>query len=278
MDLPGLREGDFSNWAGDAPTAKRVWEMPTGSVRSWVACGEHLRFSCMIEAPCDKGVIIASQLRIGAKLDIEPVAQRLLANMLRYCDAYRPPTRRTLIHAPQMKTIVNFIRRIGVKAYEAQALSDALSERDAILVVHASRRNLMALLRMRNAVNEFVNRGGWIMLWGLEPDGLDAFNALLGTRHLIREFRLERPEIVPDALTAGLGNRDVVQYSTEELMHRDRWLSMDTFTYCVDGADIAPFCHLPYQREGQYRPLKNDKDPFNLVNGMTGHDFWRDIL
>lgn len=277
--LKGLQEEDFSCWAGPGSTAKRLWRIPTGAVRSWVLAGPDLAFAALLERAVGRGLIVASQLRIGAKVEVEPAAQVLLANALRYADEYEPPAVRLLAYAPQWPEMVNFVREAGLAPEEVPRLEEALQVKPpAVLLIHASSANLEALLRWQKLVKTFVEGGGWILLWGLEPGGLKAFNTLLGTQHLLREFRLERVALVRDPLTEGLGHRDVVQYSTEELLHGDKWLSQEVFTYCVDGEDIAPFCRLPGQREGPYRPTKDDHDPFNLVNGMTSHDFWRYIL
>ncbi len=271
----GLDETDLSNWSGQTPTAKKVWEPKT--VRSWIACGNDLKYSAMIEMTFGYGVILASQMQIGTKIDIEPSAQLLLSNLLRYCDDYKPGSVEIAVYAPKKPEIAEFMKASGCNVMEINSLNEAISRFD-IIVVHASKENLESLLDIQEKVDEYVNNHRWIMLWGLEPDGINTFNKLLKTEHLIREFRLERVSIEKDILTSGLGNKDVVQYSNEEIMHGDKWLSQEVFTYCVDTSDIAPFCKLPGQKEEPYRPTKDDHDPYNLVNGMTGHDFWRYIL
>ena len=276
LPMSGLEEMDLSNWNSLTPTAKKVWD--PRSVRSWIACGNELRQSAMIEMPFGKGAIIATQMQVGAKMEIEPSAQLLFANMLSYCDDYKPSSVEVVVYAPDKPDIAEFLRSAGCNVGETSDLGKVMpTDRAWTLVVKASKSNLESLLKMQEKVNDFTKKN-WIMLWGLEPEGLQAFNKLLGTEHLLREFRLERVSIEKDILTSGLGNRDVAQYTNEEIMHGDKWLSADVFTYCVDGADIAPFCKLPGQKDESYRPTKDDHDPYNLVNGMTGHDFWRYIL
>jgi len=270
-----LKESDFSNWAGIPPSADKVWERPTGNVRSLVVCGPALNYASLLELPLLKGVLLASQLRIGEKLQSEPSARILLANLLKYADAYQTPSRKLFILAsPQ---ISDFLKQIGYAPQQVEEIYPVLSQTNSLLNVEATKDNIIQLLEDKKQVNDFLNRGGWIMLWGLTPEGLNEFNQLLGTKHLIREFRLERVSLIRDPLTEGLGSCDVLQYTDEEIMFGDKWLSPNVFTYCVDGEDIAPFCHLPNQPEGPYHPTKDDHDPFNMVNGMTGHDFWRYI-
>jgi beta-galactosidase len=275
MLFAGLDEVDFSNWAGKSPSAKKIWE--PHSVRSWVACGNELNFSAMLEMPFGKGVIIASQMQVGTKLDVEPTAQVLLANMLRYCDSYKPVSNDAFVFAPGKPEIADFMRKSGCNVQETDDLSKVLNDNNTV-VVYASKTNLESLISLKAQVAKFTQSGGWIMLWDLEPEGLQAYNKLLGTEHLLREFRLEKVTLVKDVLTSGLGNRDIAQYSKEEIMHGNMWLSQEVFTYCVDGADIAPFCKLPGQKDEPYHPTKDDHDPYNFVNGMTGNEFWKYIV
>ncbi|MGC8842743.1 MAG: glycosyl hydrolase 2 galactose-binding domain-containing protein [bacterium] len=271
----GLKEGDFSNWAGASPTAEKVWEKPAGKIRSLVVCGPGLSYTSLLEIPLEKGLLLASQLKIGEKIKSEPSAQFLLLNLLSYADAYQPVERRIFVLAST--AISDFLKSCGYDFVPLESLADAFAQSLSILIIEANKENLRELLNYKNKVEDFVAKGGWIMLWGLTPEGLEDFNKLLGTKHLIREFRLERVSLIRDPLDEGLGNCDVLQYSDEEIMFGDKWLSQNVFTYCVDGEDIAPFCKLPNQPEGPYRPTKDDHDPFNMVNGMTGHDFWRYI-
>lgn len=270
-----LEEGDFSNWAGAPPTALNVWERPEGNLRSLVVCGPGLNYVSLLELPFGEGVLLASQLRIGEKLQSEPSAQVLFGNLLKYADNYQPPKKKLFLFAsPQLP---EFLRQIGLNPREINTLAEVFSQPNSVVIIDATEEKLSQLLQLKAQVDDFVSKGGWIMLWGLTPAGLEKFNQLLGTKHLIREFRLERVSIIRDPLTEGVGNCDVLQYTDEEIMFGDKWLSPNVFTYCVDGEDIAPFCGLPNQPEGPYRPTKDDHDPFNLVNGMTGHDFWRYI-
>ena len=41
-------------------------------------------------------------------------------------------------------------------------------------------------------VKAFTDGGGWLMAWGLTPEGLADFNRLVGVEHVLRPFELER--------------------------------------------------------------------------------------
>jgi len=270
--LEGLMDSDLSNWAGGSPTAKAVWNRPSGSARAWVVCGPALKYAALVEMPCGRGEVIACQMRVGAKLDVEPAAGVLLANMLRRADAYEPASGSMVVFAPQSPQIIEFVRGLGCRMRESADLSGAGLPPDTVLIVHASRANLEALLRSRAEVERFVRSGGWVMLWGLEPDGLAAYNELLGTRHHIREFRVEAVRLEPDPLTAGLDSPDVRMHTDEVIAPWSglKLVSPDVFSFCVDGADVAPFC---FGAPENYS-FQHGSGPYNLVNGLTNEDFW----
>ena len=277
--LKDLGEKDLSNWAGDAPTTRNVWGRPAaGNVRSWIACGPGLSGTSLLEIPYGSGLIIATQMRVGGKLAIEPAAQILLRNMLVRCDSYRKPTAAVGLYAPDRPEIADFVRELGCRLVTPRTLAQALDAKTApILIVGASKRTLTALCANKTAVDRYLASGGWIMLWGLEPDGLAAYNSLLGTEHILREFRTEAVRLVKDPVTAGLSSTDLALFADKVIApwSGQRLVSPDVYTYCVDGEDIAPFCFGPpnpdYLAGYQGAP---DHTPYNVVNGLFSDDFW----
>ncbi len=136
-----------------------------------------------------------------------------------------------------------------------------------------------------SAVKRFTAAGGWLVAWGVTPESLASFDALVGVDHLIRPFRRERVSLRPvrDSLVAGLCTDDLTMGTSQSI---DSWsdrtfAAADTFSYIVDADDdIAPFCTYPSWKvfnPGQPRPSP-DRDPFNLVNGFTTQDGWQYIF
>ena len=80
-------------------------------------------------------------------------------------------------------------------------------------------------------------------------------------------------------LAATLGNRDVALLSPKPIMHGRYYVSGNTFSYCIDQRDFAPFTQPPGAPDNPfvYEPTFDDHDPFNFVNGMVSSDFWRYI-
>jgi hypothetical protein len=68
-------------------------------------------------------------------------------------------------------------------------------------------------------------------------------------------------------------------FSPQQIMHGRYYVSQNTFSYCIDRQDFAPFTQPPGapQDPMEYKPTFDDHDPFNFVNGMLSSDFWKYI-
>ena len=119
------------------------------------------------------------------------------------------------------------------------------------------------------------------MIAGLKPDAIADYDRLVGVDHMIRPFRIERVTLESPEfpLAATLGNRDVALYTPTVLQQDKYWISQDTYSYVVDGLDAAPFTQPPGAPDDimVYEPTRDDKDPYNFVNGMLRSDHWRYI-
>jgi beta-galactosidase len=148
------------------------------------------------------------------------------------------------------------------------ALKNPAAERLAI--IEATPANLKRLADAIATVKTFTQSGGWLLLHGLTPEGLQAYNRLVGFEHMIRPFRMERVTLPTrrSPLTAGLTLTDVVMYNGERIFGwtSDEYLAPDTFSYCVDYEDVAPFAKMP----SDYH--------YNIVNGLYSADAWKYIF
>jgi len=279
-----LGKEDLIDWAAGHPTYKNVYVKPTQGARSLVECGGMLSYTALAEMACGKGVIVVCQLRVGANLEADPAAGILLRNMIEAYDEYSTAEGMAAVYAPGNNLIMDSVRKTGAFAEAVESVEKALNpNRYRVAVIQATKGNLEALNNLKMEVKAFRKNGGWIMLMGLEPDGLTAFNALVGVDHMIRPCRVERVTLERSEfpLAATLGNRDLSMYGTEWIAQWQgtRWLSGDVYTFVVDGLDFAPFCQMPGGPADplEYKPSFDDKDPYNFVNGMLSSDFWRYI-
>jgi len=225
---------------------------------------------------------VTCQLRVGAKLALEPAAGILLRNLLEVYAKYHPARGVAAVFAPQDPLLREKAQACGAMVRVVDSLAEALDPgRFKVALVHAAEENLKALLDLAPKARAFQEAGGWIMLNGLGPKGIEEFNALVEADHLLRPFRIERVTLEKRShpLAATLGNRDVALYSTRPLLHGRYWVSGNTFSYVIDGQDFAPFTLPPGAPDDPYayKPTGDDHDPYNFVNGMFNADFWRYI-
>jgi beta-galactosidase len=277
-----LGRDDLIDWAGDHPTAKNLYHKPSQGARSLAQCGGDLEFSPLVEVPCGEGVIVVCQLRVGAKLGVDPSAETLLRNLVRVYGCYRPSSGTVAVFSPGDPLLADNAAATGALASQVASLADALDPAKCrVALVHATRENLQALLAAKARADAFQKQGGWLMLCGLGPKGIDPFNRLAGTSHLLRPFRYERVTLprTDHPLASTLGSRDVALYSPKPLMHGRYWVSSNTFSHVVDGIDFAPFTLPPGASDDpyEYKPTFDDHDPYNFVNGILNDDSWRCI-
>ncbi len=279
-----LGREDLIDWLDGHPTYQNVYRKPSQGGRSLAGVFAFsdgvIEYSPLIEMPCGTGVILLCQLRVGSKLGVEPAADVLLRNMVETYADYAPPSGVAAVYAPEDRQLVDNVRATGRFVESVADLRAALdASKYVAVVVDASKDNLSALAGLKAQADAFQQAGGWIMLNGLGPDGIGEFNAFMGTDHMVRPFRIERVTMErPDfSLAATLGCQDVALFGTKKMLHNRRWISGDTYSHVVDGRDFAPFCLMPDGPEDPfaYEPGFNDRDPYNMVNGMFVSDDWR---
>ncbi len=276
----GLEQPDFFCWGNDHVLYRNAYRKGTRGGRSLLHCDNSLGYTALMECRVNDGLLMLSQLAIGGKLANTGIAQAVFNNLLNYAAGYRPVRKQTCVVLARDGAEERLLKRLGLRYTHAQSPLAAL-DKGQVVVVEANRTNLKMLADGKGRVDAFCKGGGWLMLWGLTPDGLDAYNRLVEEKHFIRRFAQERVTLrYPlDSLAAGLTLRDVVMDTGEKIF---RWMAVkkpdqDGFSYVVNHQDIAPFCRFPTPME-MGKP-SNDKPgidhwPRNLVNGFTRDDAW----
>ena len=278
----GLGQEDFFTWSKDHIVYRNVYKKAAKGCRSLVQCEPELACSAMAECQVNDGLMIVCQLVVGEKLAFDPVAQRLFDNTLNYAADYQIIRKQTAVvaeaNSPWARTLSAAGLNYDLKGDVAAALADRKYE---IVVAQAAPATLKALAEKRDLLRAFTERGGYVMLCGLTPDGLADFNRLVGFQHAIRPFEMERVTLATpnDPLMAGLTTRDVVMESGQQVTQwgGDKFMASDVFSYVVDLNDIAPFCKIPGP-EYFHNPGATpgwDHWPRNMVNGFTSADSWK---
>ncbi len=282
--MSGLGQDDFFTWAGDHIVYRKPYRKAQSGAISLIQCDEGLDYTALTLCPVNDGILLLSQLVIGEKLRSEPAAGKLLMNLLRFAGTYAQSSSPAgvVISDPQKMDALDAIALSYTQGDDPLKLMQ--SGKYPVMVIEATPENLDKLQANPKAVESYTAKGNWIMLWGLEPQGLESFNRVVGVEHLIRPFRLERVLKPPggDSLMAGVSSSDL-QMVTPHKFHRHTgmtFLDWNVFSYVVDYDDIAPFATWPEpayfgssSQAGDY--LKGvDHLPTNMVNNLTQNDYW----
>ncbi len=282
----GLEQDDFFTWAKDHIVYRNVYTKPTRGATSLAHCDKELGFSAIAECPVNDGLLLLCQMVVGEKLDFEPAgpaALRQHAGLLRRLRAGPPRARPS--SWPKSSPALKLLRELRPEVRPLPATcSDGHRRRQApgrCLRRHAGGARIAG--RQLDKVRAFTAKGGWLMAWGLAPDGLASFNKLVGVEHVLRPFEMETSICPPlrDPLLSGLSVRDVAMESTEQMYRwaADKYMVDDEFTWIVDFDDIAPFCEFPGAKAGDHAAARKAQAnwPRNVVNGFT-HDLDLELL
>ncbi len=278
----GLEQQDLSVWSGDGIVYRNAYKKATHGAVSLAQCDESLGCSALCECPVNDGLLVLCQLAVGDKLATDPVAQRLFDNLAAYCAAYTPERRTTAVVMDEAGPAFRLLSASGPEFDRVGNVLAAISGgKHDIIVFDATAETLAALAEHSRDATAFMDRGGWLMAWGLTAEGLADFNRLVGVEHLLRPFELERVSLpaVRDPLLSGITVRDVSMESAEAIFPwaGDKYLVDDAFTHVVDLDDIAPFCEFagaPAGDRAAARAAVADW-PRNAVNGFTSADAWK---
>jgi len=268
--MRGLAQKDLFTWGPDEILYRNAYVKPVRGAKSLVQCDHLLANSCLVEVPTGKGLLLLSQIVIGEKLAENAVAQQLLENLVAYAAGYKQTFRPAVACTADAPELSRVLDAMGLQYSKAADPLAALATPGAIAVVHATPANLKVLADNGAKVDQFTQTGGYLLLNGLTPEGLESYNKLVGVDHMIRPFKRERVLFPPvrDPLTAGLTTGDVALYTSKRIFSftDGNYVVPDQFSYVVDFDEVAPF--------GKSSFFAYD----NIVNGFTNADGWPLII
>jgi len=251
--LAGLQAEDLRFWQPDHIVARRTIIKPmrgnfvpiadAGGIRSAIDDMNGLNWAPLVELPYGRGRYLLSQFVLVERAGIEPVADLLLGNLVRYA-AEGQPSRRTrvgLIADPDSK-LKTTLDGMGL-VYESLlgAVSAERLARVGLVIVGGGQEAWNSLRAGAAAVKGWVEGGGVLWLNEVGPAEADLVGGLVvGGRC---ELRAADPEpmclATADWLTAGLSNH--------ELYWRDRpiwdqWTAMRKiidYEVAIDAAGVV---------------------------------------
>lgn len=269
--LAGIAHDDLSVWGA----SEAVFKMPFMRNQYWplivdASTKNGLDLAPIVETPWGKGHIILSQMLITRNLGADPMADHLLAGLLRYL-MNLDPRKTTVISLLDPKS--NEGKSLDSNGFafehgEADELDMALG-RASVIVAPGSER-ILSDLKTAKDLKAFTGRGGWILLQGLAPKALADLGKIVGEPLIMREVGQERCTVADrsEPLMAGLGNEDFYwdkKMSEEKakevfFLFGDMPLMSGVFSGAIVCDDVCG--------------LTGDS---LLSNGLTSEDHWRYI-
>ncbi|MCL1887368.1 MAG: hypothetical protein FWF96_00665 [Kiritimatiellaeota bacterium] len=275
----GLTDDDFFCRSSDHITYRNVWRKGAG-MKSLAQCDEELGCSAFFEAPAGDGLLALCQFAVGEKLNSgDPVMTRLFDNLVNRVAAYTPLRRELRSVLAVDSPAARALSRTGIPAAKFDGIAAALPEAKADSIILMAPMSEVAETDPAK-LKAFIEAGGWLVVNGLAPEHLTAFNALAGVEHQIRPMEMERVKIAAkrDALAAGLSPNDLTMNTGKRITD---WMELfepvtDLYTYVVDANDdIAAFAPGNYS-DTDPEPGKGARDHYsrNMINGFTHDDIW----
>ncbi|MCM8767533.1 MAG: hypothetical protein NC921_01960 [Candidatus Omnitrophica bacterium] len=264
--LEDLKQEDFFTWIDDY-NFKVSYKTPEKGAISLIQAGDDLNLTPMLEIVDGKGSLILCQLLVCEKFEKEPVAQKILYNILAYFDRIKERVeRRFYINSSEDQKLKDFIKLSGIK-FEEKSSFDDLNEK-SVYIMKGTKENLINLLNDKNKLENYFKNGNWLVIFNVDDKSINEFNNLVEFNHRIRKFRKEKVliEDLSEPLLLGITDRDFSMFSDEVLAPwiNLNWISDKVFTYVVDGKEIASF-------GGESGKI------IQVTNGLTNEDFWRYI-
>lgn len=285
-----IKQDDLSSWNYNAAdftgntmqTTEYLWDVPSAG-KAWASAGSGLEATAIVEIPVVKGLFCGTQFKINDRLKIEPVAQRLLANIIMSADKFSLPSKTTGFLSADKTQLQSALKYTGVTSKAVSSVASGLDAKTTpIFVVEATVKNLTELVNNKAKLKAYNDAGGWLMLWNLTPEGLDKYNELMDTQHMIRPARKELAKSVDDWTTIGLTSADFTLFNDDKIAPwaNKYGISSKTFSYCIDATDnIAPFHDFEKEGTGNKYPFTSNRDgnPASMVNDLYDSDSWQYI-
>jgi beta-galactosidase len=266
-----VTDNQLFTWAGGSWNFTNAYATPTGGMIPMISAGHDLNLCPMVQINSSRGKIILSQMLIGSKLGVEPMADRLLARLLNDAvDAANTMPARTAVLTDGDRQLEQLLKQTGLQYDAVNAIGDLLKRTPThkVMIVKATAANMAWLKTNSQLLNAWANTGGRMMLVNLTADGLDDFNQLVGFPHHLRPGTQERVRLdnLANPLLLGISDRDIAMDSDAFIAkwRNQRYISDRVFSNVIDGDEIASFAQM-------------NKKYSNIVNGLTNADFWRYI-
>jgi beta-galactosidase len=217
--LDGIGANDLRWWQtpGEVVVSTLLAKPGFGSLLSLADAGPALWGSALAEARYGKGRYLLCQYPVVAARSAEPVAARLLRNLLRYTAGSPEPSRATAVLASAPKSgVAPALKAASVDLTALTSVDAAALATVGLLFVDASPGNETALASLKDHtadVNDWLSKGGTLWINGATPATLPSVAGFLPAGAALSpvDTAHQNGAVVTDdsPLTAGLTNAEL---------------------------------------------------------------------
>ncbi len=247
----GLNQNDLSYWAGNVNTAANVYDRPgtAENIRVLLAANNDGAYAPILEVAAGKGTYLLSQMEIVPQYNNEPVAGKLLVNMLNYLGYYKPAAKAKTGLIASAGAVKTYYDGLGLRydALTAGSLPADLTPY-SLLIVDGSDAAIATSLSAAatvSALNTFVTGGGKVEICQITSGTMPSYSQIMSQftltlstptektrcvkcaaswlrksspQDLVRYAFINIPncfEMNPDPLLTGISNQDLDWTATE---------------------------------------------------------------
>lgn len=250
----GLLTEDFRSWITrerDQVVAWNALETPaTGHFLAHLNAG---RAAPVLEVGEGRGRVLFVQLNLGAALGVEPVATRVLANLLAWTGSPSPfRDDATLIVASDKKFARSLESRIGlVGSVTEKPTATEITKAAVVLVQGTDAQARDALSAVAGPLRERLQAGATLLVYGLDEPGAEWLGRLTDSPVTLASFPHRYAYLIDpqDPLATGLGHGDFfVNGVTKDLVPSVPLASADDATgaVIVSGPSVRPLTRPAY--------------------------------
>ena len=196
--LNNIEKDDLKYWRGNHQVSRfnfvrpNFWNYRT---IAYVGGEKGINHTPLVTLPCGKGLYICSQFVLSEEMSNEPVAFLLFNNILKYALDYTPDFSKAGIYASQQSLLPGILSNFGAKATRFENFPPADLDSYDVLFFDGN----MNLTQYKSSLEEFLSRGGKIVLRELTPQNIKNVETILPADVSLQpmpELKIFDPELV----------------------------------------------------------------------------------
>ena len=209
--LQGINGEDLKYWRGDNYVLrKNIINPEKGRYRVIIESGNEdgLKYSPIIELTNGNGSYIFSQLLLTEKFDSEPIANKIMNNLISYSSKVKSSSNSVAVYSDTNNLIYSFLDYIKLN-YTKIDLNGDLSNYKTVIISGSD--SVWSNVQLQETkLNQFLNRGGNLYFHRLNQSNFQKVRSLTGNDFEIVDmhtFPILKNEY--DSITNGLSNYDL---------------------------------------------------------------------